>query len=91
MTLKFICTSSDTPLSLPLGTVLEGVSTYDGTRFTTTKDSDLLGALGKPRFEKGFDMPMDGMLWKWKILGPAVVKPTRNILRGIKRKAKRNH
>lgn len=89
MTRKFICIGT-MPDTIPLGTILEGVVTHNGTRFTTTKDSELKASYG-PRFEKGCDMPMEGNLWQWKMLPEDVVKPTRNILRGIKRKAKRNH
>lgn len=85
MTRKFICIGTE-PYSIPLGTILEGVVTHNGARFTTTKDSELKAIYG-PRFEKGCDLPMEGNLWQWK----EVVKPTRNIIRGIKRKAKRNH
>lgn len=90
MTLKFICISSCSE-SVPIGTILEGYAIDNGRRFTTTKDSDLKSVDDEPRFGKGYNMPMEGNLWEWKILGNDVVKPTRNILRGIKRKAKRNH
>lgn len=61
---KYVCVSTATPISVPLGTVLIGTP-VDDDRFVLTEDSALLG-IDKPRWEKGWDMPLVGNYWKWE-------------------------
>lgn len=62
---KYVCVSTATPISVPLGTVLIGTPVEDG-RFVLTQDSDLLDIVDKPRWERGWDMPLVGNYWEWE-------------------------
>lgn len=62
---KYVCTVSHTPESVPLGTVLIGTPAYNG-RFVLVQDSDLLNLFNKPRWERGYDLPLEGNIWHWE-------------------------
>lgn len=65
--MKFQCVRSST-LSVRVGDVLVGRLEKCDSRFTLTKDSQIVTAINRPKFPKGASLPLTGGVWEWEVV-----------------------